>query len=79
MTQLNLGTDAIAAARTTKSWLLYPVGYNETYGPIFDKYEVHGTTDQILNTTAHIIFYSGIVFAFLSAILLSWFLGEKEE
>ena len=54
--------------KSSKVWFLYPIAYDESISPIFDKYKVSPGADELLNSFAHLIIYISILLAFLSLL-----------
>ncbi|MBI2631472.1 glycosyltransferase family 39 protein [Candidatus Pacearchaeota archaeon] len=76
-TRMNLDPGIFAALKQTKVWFLYPIGYDESIAPIFDKYETHTSFGYLLDKFAHLIIYIAIIFAFL-AMLIALYLILQE-
>jgi len=72
-TTLSIDTSLYSQLESQKVWFLYPIGYNESIAPIFDKYNIHSEADELIDYFAHWIVYLSIVLAFL-AILASIYL-----
>ena len=68
-----------AVIKSKHELLLYPVGYDESITPIFDKYETHNAIDSFINVTAHIIFYIAFLLSFFSLLyMILLFILEDE-
>jgi len=66
-------------AKSTHNWFMYPVGYDESIGEIFDDYTVYSLPDKLLDKTARFIFYTSIILSFLAIILLFYLLTIDED
>lgn len=69
-TTLAIDPRTLAATKSLKTWFLYPIGYDESISPIFDKYTVHSPTDNLINLLAHAVLYLAIVFSLLAPLIL---------
>lgn len=67
-TRMNLDPGIFTALKQTKVWFLYPIGYDESIAPIFDKYQTHTSFGYLLDKLAHLIIYIAIIFAFLAML-----------
>ena len=64
--------------KATRSWFLYPIGYDETAIQIFDKYKTYNILDSGLDKLAHLIVYLGIFLALASIVFVFYlFIMEK--
>ncbi len=61
-----------------RTWFLYPIGYDESIQPIFDKYSVNGLFDSLINKIAHLILSISLILAFLS-ILFMFYIFIQEQ
>lgn len=77
-TQIPLVPQILPALKANNIWFLYPIGYDESIGEIFDNYEVHGVFDKLLNSLAHAIVICGIALAFISIIFLMYLFFYKK-
>ena len=76
-TALNLAPGTLAAADSTHTWWLYPLGYNQQISKIFDDYTPKSFFDILLNNIAHLIRYFS-VFAAILSILVAFYYTIKE-
>ncbi len=66
-------------ADSTHSWFLYPVGYNEAAGGIFDKYQIDTPIASLLNSVSRAIIYLTLIFSFISIFLALYMVIMQEE
>lgn len=69
-TKISLNPLAVNELKKTRSWFLYPIGYDESIEKVFDKYEIHTTLDGLLNKIAFLIVYLAILLSFIYAIVV---------
>ncbi len=74
---LNLNPGALEAVKTTHNWYMYPLGYDENIGEVFDKYDAKGL-GYLLDMAAHFVYHASLIGIFVSiAFLIYLFLiGE---
>lgn len=77
--ELFLKPEILELSKYTHNWYLYPIGYDERYGEIFDKYSTSGIVDTLLNKIAHWIFYIALALAALSILVPFYFFVERES
>ncbi len=77
---LMVNPSILLIAKSTHNVLMYPIGYDETIGPVFDEYQVYSAFDGLLDKTAHIILKTGWIFSFISlGFLIYLFIKEDDE
>ncbi|MEK6933661.1 MAG: glycosyltransferase family 39 protein [Nanoarchaeota archaeon] len=76
-TRMNLDPGIFAALKQTKVWFLYPIGYDESIAPIFDKYETHTSFGNLLDKLAHLIVYISIILAFIVLLRAVYLIFEE--
>ena len=74
---MNLDPGIFAALKQTKVWFLYPIGYDESIAPIFDKYETHTAFGNLLDKLAHLIVYISIILAFIVLLRAIYLVFEE--
>ena len=73
-----LKNSVFAFAHSTHSFFLYPLGYDETIQPIFDKLNPQPGLDSLFYMTAKGVLYLAVLFSFISVIFLIYlFLYEE--
>jgi hypothetical protein len=72
-TEMNLVPQSAAIADSTHTWWFYPLGYNKQISAIFDDYTPKSFSGILLNNVAHAILYFSIAAAFLSIIVVLYF------
>lgn len=75
--QIMLKPAVLDIVKSTHTWFLYPIGYDEGIAPIFDKYNVYYFSDSLLDKFAHLVLYTSIIFAFLSIPLTFYYLIKQ--
>ncbi|MEK6883048.1 MAG: hypothetical protein AABY22_25715, partial [Nanoarchaeota archaeon] len=78
-TQTILPVAVFPLARSTHNFLLYPIGYDRSFGPLFDDYEINGFFDKSLHNLALYILYASLILSLLSSLLLFYLLINQEE
>lgn len=76
--KLSLKPEIFGITEYTHSIYLYPIGYDEAHGEIFDNYQTHSTIGALLNKMAHIIFNIALVLSAM-AIFVAIYLFIKEK
>jgi len=77
-TTFMLNPQIFSALKSTQTWFLYPIGYDESIQPIFDKYKVHSGFDYALDKIAHFIIYISILSSFISVLYVIYLLAEEQ-
>lgn len=78
--QMMLNPSIITIAKSTHDVLMYPIGYDRTFGPIFDDYQTYSFFDRVLDKLAHWIVYIALFLSFLTLIFLLYrFINENNE
>jgi hypothetical protein len=69
----------IPIAKSTHNYLLYPIGYDRTFGKLFDDYETHNFIDWGIDKIAHYILYFCIFLSLFSSLFLLYVLIVSEN
>jgi hypothetical protein len=77
-TTFMLNPSIFQAIKSTKTWFLYPIGYDESIQPIFDKYKTYNPLDTLLDKLAHLILYISIILVFLSVLYVFYLLINEK-
>ncbi len=77
---LPLSPAILPIAKSTHVITVYPLGWDESITPIFDKYTTHTPLDSLIDKIAHLIFYLSLIGVFLMIpFLLYLFIQENEN
>ena len=74
-----ISPQAARIADSTHQWWMYPLGYDEQLGEIFDKYETKSLTDKSLEFIAQMIKKISIALSFFSIIFVFYMLLKEEQ
>ena len=75
---LMLNPEILYAVKKTQNWFLYPIGYDESIAPIFDKYNVRGV-DIIIDKLAWVVLYFELIFSFFTIIYMFYLFLKQDE
>ncbi len=76
--QMMLNPSILTIVKSTHDVLMYPVGYDNTFGPMFDDYQTYGLFDRLLDKLAHWIVYITLALSFLTLIFLLYLFIDDE-
>jgi len=78
-TVAKLPASILPIAKSTHNYLLYPIGYDRSFGALFDDYKTYNPMDSLLNNFGRYLLYLGIVLSILSCLFLLYIFVIEEK
>lgn len=78
-TTLTLPSAIFPIAKSTHNYILYPIGYDRTFGNMFDDYKTHSSLDALLNRLSWLLLYISMVAALVFGFMVLYLFIEREK